>query len=218
MSWLHSLFKQWLSKPHCEHRLGACSPHWQPPLTQHAQFNWWPLCLWCPLLCTVKFLSDVSCLSFTWSCSLSFHEHAQPTDFLVHRSTWPAIVKCGEGKKVKSGLMNYASRESSSIMHGWTLHTIEKKRKIKTYFLNRLESATTPVERRWPAAARSAIWRLTKLHDILLGFDAFESFHTCCKSPRTLIVKARLVHARKFFFFLFCYQTRNLWSNTNETN
>lgn len=33
------LFKQWFSKPHCEHRFGAASPHWQPPLTQHAQLK-----------------------------------------------------------------------------------------------------------------------------------------------------------------------------------
>lgn len=67
----HSLFTQNVSRPHWPQRAGDASPHWQPPLTQHAQLR-------------------------SAGSAIGRHEHGQPVAWRVHRSTWPGGEE-GEG-------------------------------------------------------------------------------------------------------------------------
>lgn len=97
----------------------------------------------------------------------------------------PQIHLTCSHKRNTSESMNYAAVIRGSIMDDWSRCT---------HSPSPLESATMRAAPRCSAAPRSALYT-ESLHGLLLAFDAFDPFHTCCKYPRTHIVKARaLVH------------------------
>lgn len=90
---------QWYSRPHWPHLVGDSSPHWHPPLTQHAQTF--------VSSSSRRLLSKFSIVLFSKTNDAEYNEavwllllllfccvfqrHGHPVDFLVHKSTWPFL-------------------------------------------------------------------------------------------------------------------------------
>lgn len=95
--WLHLLLVQWYSSPHWPHRVGDSSPHWHPPLTQHAQtFDSSSSRRLLSRLSTVLFSKTKDAEYNVWLLLLFccvFQRHGHPVDFLVHKSTWPFCTR-----------------------------------------------------------------------------------------------------------------------------
>lgn len=69
-----------------------------------------------------------------------------------------------------------------------------RRKELVTHFQNPLGSVTTQAVRLCLAITKTAneSLPLTQLHDIFLGFYAFEPFHTCCNLITNFILKARV--------------------------